>query len=192
MIRLANSGDAQAVAEIYEPIVSRSAISFELVAPTEAEMAARIASTLAGMPWLVYERAGEVVGYAYGSRHRERAAYQWSVDVSVYVGASARRQGIGRALYLSLLGLLRLQGFYTAHAGITLPNPGSVRLHESLGFRAIGIYPAVGYKLSAWHDVGWWQLALRERVGQPLPPIPCEQAQKLPEWNAALACSEKL
>jgi len=116
------------------------------------------------------ERDGRVVGYAYGSKHRDRAAYAWSVDVSVYVDAAHHRAGIGRALYSSLLALLRLQGFYAAHAGITLPNVASVGLHESFGFRLVGIYAKVGYKRSAWHDVGWWQLPLRERKGKPAPP----------------------
>jgi phosphinothricin acetyltransferase len=188
MIRLAEAGDAEAVAEIYRPSVAARAISFEMVPPTAAEMERRIAQTLEVAPWLVYqEPGGKVAGYAYASKHRERAAYQWSVDVSAYVGEAHRRRGIGRALYTSLVALLRLQGFYAAHAGITLPNAASVGLHEALGFRLIGVYPAVGYKLGAWHDVGWWQLALRDRSGEPAPPRSPLEAQRDPGWNAALA-----
>ena len=153
-------------------------------------MEGRIAATLELAPWLVYEdQAGRVAGYAYGSRHRDRAAYQWSVDVSVYVDEAFRRRGIGRALYTTLFPLLRLQGFHAAHAGITLPNSGSVGLHESLGFVPVGIYRGVGYKLSAWHDVGWWQLGLRDRAPDPAPPRPLREAQRDPAWPGALAAN---
>lgn len=119
MIRLATAADAEAVAAIYAPFVARSATSFEFMPPAGDEMATRIASTLAYAPYLVYDRGGEVLGFAYASKHRERAAYQWSVDVSVYVHERAHRHGVGRALYTSLFALLRLQGFCAAHAGIT-------------------------------------------------------------------------
>jgi L-amino acid N-acyltransferase YncA len=109
------------------------------------------------------------------------------VDVSVYVHERARRHGVGRALYTSLFALLRLQGFYAAHAGITLPNPASVGLHEALGFVPVGVYRSVGYKMGAWHDVGWWQLPLRERTGEPAPPLTLAEAQTRPEWPSALA-----
>lgn len=187
MIQLATAADAKAIAQIYAPIVSGTPISFELVPPTEAEMASRVASTLAYAPWLVCVRGGEVVGFAYASKHRERAAYQWSVDVSVYVEERHHRRGIARALYASLLSVLRLQGFYAAHAGISLPNEGSVGFHEALGFRPVGVYRSVGYKLGAWHDVGWWQLPLRERDGEPKPPLSLADAQRSPDWERALA-----
>ena len=103
------------------------------------------------------------------SSHRTRAAYQWSVDVSVYVHERARRRGVGRALYGALFGILRQQGFYSAYAGIALPNPASVRLHESMGFQPVGVYRSVGYKLGAWRDVGWWHLALRPAIEPPAP-----------------------
>jgi phosphinothricin acetyltransferase len=190
MIRLAGPDDAPQVAAIYAPHVTGASTSFEYVPPDAAEMAARIASTLAYAPYLVLETGGAVRGFAYASKHRERAAYQWSVDVSVYVRQDAQRRGVGRALYESLFALLRLQGFYTAHAGITLPNPASVGLHEALGFRPVGVYRAVGFKRGAWHDVGWWQLALRERTGTPDPPRSLAEAQRDPEWGRALAAGE--
>lgn len=125
-------------------------------------MRARIERTLPAYPWLVYERQGEVLGYAYGSRHAERAAYRWSADVSVYVRDDARRMGIGRALYSALLPLLCELGYHQAFAGITLPNAASVGLHQALGFTPVGMFRNVGYKLGTWHDVGWWQMALRD------------------------------
>jgi phosphinothricin acetyltransferase len=188
MIRLANRDDGEAVAAIYRPFVAESAISFEDEPPTAEAMASRVASTVG--PWLVFERDGRVVGYAYGSKHRDRAAYAWSVDVSVYVDIARHRAGIGCALYTSLLALLRLQGFYAAHAGITLPNVASVGLHESFGFRPVGVYPKVGYKRGAWHDVGWWQLTLRERQGEPAPPQSLEALRGHSAWNVALQAGE--
>src|SRR4029079_16629726 len=122
-------------------------------------------------------RGNVILVCACASKHRERAAYQWSVDVSVYIHERARRQGVGRALYTSLFALLRLQGFYSAHAGISLPNRASVGLHEALVFQPVGVYRSVGYKRGAWHDVGWWQLALRERTGTPDPPRSLADAQ---------------
>ncbi len=163
-VRYADPGrDAGACAAIYAPSVNGTAVSFEEVAPSAAEMAARIQATSAVWPWLVAEQDGAIVGYAYGSRHRERPAYRWAVDVSVYVDAAHHRQGIGRALYGPLLALLTAQGFHEACAGIALPNDASVRLHEAVGFRPVGVYREIGFKLGRWWDVGWWQLTLRER-----------------------------
>jgi phosphinothricin acetyltransferase len=184
MIRLARRDDAERVAAIYRPYVTESAISFETEAPIGEEMALRMAAAIG--PWLVLEEGGIVVGYAYGAKHRDRAAYAWSVDVTVYVDAACHRRGIGSALYSSLLALLRLQGFYTAYAGITLPNAPSTGLHEALGFRKVGVYAKVGYKRGAWHDVGWWQLPLRERAGEPAPLCTVEELQRDPLWATSL------
>lgn len=162
IIRTVEDRDIERIAAIYAPYVTGSAISFEIAPPDADTMAQRIGKILAVWPWLVYEREGEVLGYAYGSEHRTRAAYRWDVDVSAYVHPQAHRQGVGRALYTALFDILRLQGFYNAMAGIALPNPASVGLHEAMGFRPVGVYPKAGYKLGRWHDVGWWQLALRE------------------------------
>lgn len=164
-IRLAEARDAPALAAIYAPSVHDSPASFEMVAPDSAEMARRLETNLAFAPWLVLDEGGAngVLGFAYASQHRTRACYQWSVDVTVYVRADQQRRGVGRALYQVLFALLRPQGFYAAHAGITLPNAASVGLHESLGFQRVAVYPAVGFKQGAWHDVGWWQLELRPR-----------------------------
>jgi L-amino acid N-acyltransferase YncA len=137
-IRLATPHNAPGVQAIYTPVVRETAISFEWELPTVDDMGKRIGEVVERMPWLVCEHRGEVLGYAYASPHRVRAAYQWSVDVSVYVHARARRSGVGRGLYRSLLALLVLQGFYHAYAGITLPNPASVGLHGSLGFEPVG------------------------------------------------------
>ena len=185
-IRLATERDAEQVAAIYAPNVTDSIISFESEPPSADEMRRRIEGTLERFPWLVCERHGRVLGYAYAGAHGTRAAYQWSVDVSVYVHWETQRAGVGRALYTSLFAALKLQGFYNAYAGATLPNPASVGLHESVGFRAVGVYRGVGYKLGAWHDVVWWHLALRERVADPDPPAGLPSVLGLDEWDAAL------
>jgi L-amino acid N-acyltransferase YncA len=186
-IRLADERDAGQVAAIYAPNVTDSIISFELKPPTADEMRRRIEGTLLRYPWLVCERRGWVLGYAYAGTHGSRAAYQWSVDVSVYVRQEAHRTGVGRALYASLFGALNLQGFYNAYAGATLPNPASVGLHESVGFRVVGVYRGVGYKMGAWHDVVWWHLPLRERVADPDPPADLPSVVGSEDWEAALA-----
>lgn len=152
-----DSGDAAACAAMYEPFVSASAVSFEIEPPDAAEMARRIEATHA---WLVAETDGRLAGFAYGGSHRARPAYRWATEVSVYVHAEHRRSGLGRALYGELLPLLARRGLQVALAGITLPNPGSVALHETIGFEPVGVYRRIGWKAGAWHDVGWWQLEL--------------------------------
>lgn len=159
-IREARPEDAAAIQAIYAPVVTGTAISFEEVPPTIDEMRERIATTLPTYPYLVAVRDQRVVGYAYASQHRARAAYRWAVDVTVYVAQGERRTGVGRSLYNRLLPLLSRQGFNAAYAGIALPNAGSVGLHERLGFRHIGTFPSVGFKLGQWHDVGYWRLEL--------------------------------
>ena len=186
IIRLATGRDAEQVAAIYAPNVTDKVISFELEPPSGDEMHRRIEATLKRYPWLVCERQGRLLGYAYASAHGSRAAYQWSVDVSVYVHMEAHRTGVGRALYASLMAALELQGFYNAYAGATLPNPASVGLHEAVGFRPVGIYRGVGYKLGAWHDVGWWHLALRERRAEPDPPADLPAVLGSAGWSVAL------
>ncbi len=172
-VRSATEDDAAAIQAIYAPVVRSTFISFETQEPSVEEMRARLRATLSSHPWLVAADGHGIAGYAYASRHRERAAYQWSVDVSVYVDAAHRRSGVGRRLYAALLDGLRVQGFVSAYAGIALPNDASVRLHESFGFLPIGVYRNVGFKLGAWRDVGWWQLALREPPAAPeLPRAP--------------------
>jgi L-amino acid N-acyltransferase YncA len=186
-IRLATERDAEEIAAIYAPNVTDTIISFESEPPTADEMRLRIEGTLERYPWLVCERRGQVLGYAYAGAHGSRAAYRWSVEVSVYVHEEAHRTGVGRALYTSLFAALNLQGFYNAYAGATLPNPASVGLHESVGFRPVGVYRGVGYKLGAWHDVGWWHLPLRERVANPEPPADLPSVLGSEGWDAALA-----
>jgi L-amino acid N-acyltransferase YncA len=170
VVRVATPDDAEPIREIYAPSILDSATSFETVLPSIDDMAQRVASTLAVFPWLVAVNEGAVVGYAYAAPHQARAAYAWSVNVSVYIAPAWHRRGIGRLLYVELFEGLRAQGFYTAFAGITLPNAASVGLHESLGFTHVGTYHNVGYKAGAWRDVGWWEKPLQAPAGEPSPP----------------------
>jgi phosphinothricin acetyltransferase len=172
--------DGAACAAIYAPFVSDSAASFEAEPPDAGEMSTRIAVYAASHPWLVAEHDGGVVGFAYATSHRARAAYRWAADVSVYIDPDHHRRGLGRALYAALFDLLRRQRLLVACAGITLPNDASVALHESLGFAPVGIYRAIGWKAGGWRDVGWWQLALGARGDggpppEPLPPQTLDQ-----------------
>jgi L-amino acid N-acyltransferase YncA len=157
--------DAAACAEIYAPSVETTPISFEVVAPDAAEFAARIARFSATHQFLVAEEGGEgdapeVVGYAYACRWKERPAYDWSVETSVYVGAAHQGKGVGRALLEELIARLRAQGYRMAVAGITLPNPASIALHERLGYELSGTMRDIGWKQGGWRDVGYWQLRL--------------------------------
>jgi phosphinothricin acetyltransferase len=164
--------DAAAVAAIYRDAVETTIASFEEVAPSADAMAGRMRSVLARTPWLVFEDGGLVRGYAYASPHQDRAGYRWSVNISVYVAGGHRGAGIGRALYDELLALLRRQGFVNAYAGIALPNPASVALHEGIGMRRTALYQRVGFKFGAWHDVAWFALRLADPAGVPPEPIP--------------------
>lgn len=186
-IRLATENDAAGIAEIYRPIVLNTPISFEIEPPDEDEFRRRIQSTLPAYPWLVCELDGRIAGYAYGGRHSVRAAYQWSVDSSVYIHSDFRRRGIGQGLYVSLFRILIAQGYFSAYAGVTLPNPGSVGLHESAGFKMVGVYHNVGYKMGAWHDVGWWEMTLQPYVLDPRPPLSLAQVQADPSWQDMLS-----
>lgn len=168
-IRVASAEDAGQIRAIYAPYVESSSISFETEVPDIETMRARIARLLPTYPWLACADGERIVGYAYASPHNERAGYRWSAQVTAYVHADFHRGGIGKRLYAALCTLLRAQGCVNAFGGIALPNAASVALHESFGFRRCATYRNAGYKLGAWHDVGWWQLELR-----PLPALPAE------------------
>ena len=156
IIRRASAGDADGVFAIYRPIVEETAISFETVAPSPAELTRRISAANAHHVWLVAESEGAVAGYAYATGHRARHAYRYSVETSVYVHPSHHGRGVGSALYRRLIAELETLGFFHAYAGITLPNDASMALHGRAGFRRIGTFPCVGFKFGRWHDVSWW------------------------------------
>jgi L-amino acid N-acyltransferase YncA len=172
-LRAATPGDAAAIAGIYAPFVTASAVSFETEPPDAEAMRARIEAGGALYPWIVGEAGdGSLLGYAYGARFRDRPAYRFTVEISVYLRAGAAGRGLGRRLYEPLLAVLEAQGFTQAIAAITLPNEASVRLHERLGFERAGVYRQVGWKLGQWHDVGLWQRPLAKAKTPPDEPRP--------------------
>jgi L-amino acid N-acyltransferase YncA len=173
IIRAARVADAAEIAQIYQPFVTDSVITFETDPPDAAEIARRM-NARPLLPWLVAEDDGALLGYAYCSPYRARSAYRWSLDCTVYIRVGQHRHGVGRRLYERLFSEARELGHVAVHAGIALPNAASVGLHESFGFQPIGVHPNVGYKLGGWHDVGWWQLLLL-----PLPEHPAEPR----EWS---------
>jgi phosphinothricin acetyltransferase len=173
IVRIADPDrDAAAVAAIYRPAIETTIASFEEVPPDTAEMARRMRTILARTPWLVMDDGSSVAGYAYAGPHKERRGYRWSVDISVYVADGHQGRGIGRRLYDELLAILRRQRFVNAYAGIALPNPASVALHEAIGMRRVGVYERIGFKMGAWHDVAWYGLRLTDPSGPPPEPIP--------------------
>lgn len=175
LVRPAGPDDAAAVAAVYAPLVRASYATFEQVPPTPEQVAARMTSE-PRLPWLVATDGDAVLGFAYAGRHQERAAYRWSVNVSVYLHDDARGRGVGRALYDRLLPELTATGLRRAFALIALPNPTSVALHESSGFTPCGLLPAVGHKLGAWRDVAYYTVALADDDGaaptEPRPWLP--------------------
>lgn len=156
VLRAADRSDAGACLAIYAPIIENSHTSFEERVPSEAEFGDRIAEYSAGHDWLLAERDGEVLGYAYTCPHRERAAYSIACECSVYVAESAQRTGLARRLYQEVLARAAARGLHRVYAIITLPNPISVAFHESLGFRPLAHFPEAGRKFDRFWDVGWW------------------------------------
>ena len=170
VIRSASERDGAACAAIYAPYVTDTAVTFEIDPPGADEMAGRIATAARTHAWLVLEDEGRVVGYAYGSPFKARAAYRWASEVSIYLEPGRRRTGAGRALYEALFSRLAERGFRTVVAGMTLPNEASVGLHTAMGFEAVGTYRHIGWKHDAWHDVAWMQRTIRDDPNPPSEP----------------------
>jgi phosphinothricin acetyltransferase len=170
-IRMALPADAGGILEIYAPHVKDSFCTFESEVPSLEEMEDRIHKAIQYRPWIVCVIDKTIAGYVYASAHRDRAAYQWSCECSVYTKNEFQGIGIGYQMYKILFQLLKLQGYKTVYAGITLPNEGSIRLHEKIGFTHFATYENVGYKLGHWKDVGWWKLQLNRYNQKPSPPL---------------------
>jgi L-amino acid N-acyltransferase YncA len=167
-VRDANEHDAEACAAIYAPYVTDTTVTFEYEPPSAAEMARRIAAAQRAHAWVVLEDDGRVVGYAHAGPYKERAAYRWSSEVSVYLEMGRRRSGRGRMLYGALFERLAERGFRTLVAGMTLPNDASEGLHRAMGFEPIGIFRRVGWKHGQWRDVAWAQRSLGADDGPPV------------------------
>jgi L-amino acid N-acyltransferase YncA len=167
MIRIACDKDAAAIHAIYAPCVRDGVATFETEVPSIDTMRERMHSRLQHYPWLVWEEAGDVLAYAYAGRFRERAAYDWIAETSIYVHADAQRLGIARRLYGTLLDVMQLQSINQAVGVITLPGTISVKFHQSLGFAPAGVWQKAGWKLNQWWDVGVWQKQLQAPASPP-------------------------
>lgn len=182
-IRLATPADAAGLLAIYGPYIENTSLTFETELPSLAAFEERIRHYLTQWPWLVYESNGQIAGYAYATRHRERTAYQWCTESSIYLADDWKGHRLGQALYEALFVILEKQGFRNVYAVINLPNEPSVRFHEKCGFRYFATYENVGYKLGRWKNVGWWKLSLNDYGDEPAPPVPFSSLDKsfLPE-----------
>lgn len=170
-IRIVKFEDTQAILDIYAPHVSEGTTSFEMTIPSHAQMWERISTYLNHAPWIVMEIDGDIAGYAYASEHRARAAYDWAIEVSVYVHPDHQRKGVGRKLYACLFELIKAQGYCTVIAGITMPNTPSEHIHQAMGFQLIGTYHKVGYKHGDWRDTRWYELDMNPNNSPPKPII---------------------
>jgi L-amino acid N-acyltransferase YncA len=167
LLRAARPADAPALLEIYAPFVRDTAVSFEAQVPSVKEMEQRIAKAQTQWAFIVAQEQGTLLGYAYATQLRERAAYRFSCETSVYLASQAQGRGIASALYRQLIDELQKLGYCNAFAAIALPNTASVKLHETIGFAPCGVFPRAGWKFGQWHDIGWWHKALLLQPIQP-------------------------
>ncbi len=190
-IRLINETDAQAVLGIYKYYVDHTIISFEYEAPSLAEYSQRISVNTEKYPWLVCLYNNKIIGFAYGSTHRYRTAYQWSPESTIYLAPDFQSKGIGRILYKTLFEILKLQGYYNVFAGVALPNQKSIAFHQAMGFKEIGIFKKVGYKHGNWHDTHWFHLSLNEHILEPKNPIELKEVLLNDEFALILNSANK-
>jgi phosphinothricin acetyltransferase len=190
MSRLVEETDAPSIHSIYSPYVRETAISFEQSPPSVEEIKQRIREKRGRYPWLVCAHEDTIVGYSYAGPIRKRAAYQWSVESSVYVVPDYQRHGVARGLYETLFAILKLQGYYNVYAGTALPNPASTAFHKAMGFEPIDVYESVGYKNGEWHDVKWWQKSLGERPANPDLPRSVQEVREQNQWDDITTAGE--
>ena len=180
MIRSVRPEDAKQILDIYAPIIENSHWSFELEVPSEKAFRERINNISSAFPYLIIEQEGRVVGYAYATRLRERAAYIPSVETSIYLHPDVHGKGLGRSLYGTLIKVLELAGYSQFYAGASLPNAVSAAFHERVGFKPVGIWPKVGYKFGQWWDVGWWHRERIDPITDPMIVMPIEELRSDP------------
>lgn len=183
MIRMATAADVPAILDVYRPFIEKTAYTFEYAVPTEAEFAARFAGIHRFYPWLVWEEAGRVAGYAYADRAFERAAYQWCADLSIYLSPEARGKGVGRRLYRLLEEFLRRQGYCLAYGIVTSANAGSCAFHQAMGYREAARFDRCGWKFGRWYGTVWYEKELRAEPPA-APPIGWRQLPDPPALDA--------
>jgi phosphinothricin acetyltransferase len=166
-VRAVDAGDAAAIARIYNHYIQTTVITFEEQTLSDAAMAQRIADVSAlGLPWLVAEEDGQLLGYAYATRWKPRTAYRYSVEITVYMAPGSAGKGLGTALYAELFRQLRALGVHAAVGGIALPNEASIALHEKVGMKKIGEFEQIGFKQGRWLNVGYWQIVFDDNAAQ--------------------------
>ena len=191
-IRLAREGDFDSILEIYAPFITDTVITFEYEVPTQAEFAKRIKDIQIKYPWLICAVDGNVVGYAYASQFNERSAYDWSVDFSIYIKPEFQGKNLGKALYFALLELLKLQGYYNAYAGVTLPNIKSEGLHQAFGFKEAGIFYNAGFKFGDWYHVKWFELKIQGYSLKPAMPKTIGEINNTFAFNEVISKAEQM
>ena len=192
IMRQATMADAEAILNIYAKYISDTTVSFEIEVPTVEEFQKRMEKIQAQFPWLVCEIDGVVAGYAYASKHAQRAAYRWSADLSVYIDEKYHRRHMADALYTAIYAMLKAQGYYTVYAGVSTPNPKSEAFHLAQGFAVVGVYPNVGYKLGKWCTLTWYGLSLQDYSEEPQEPKALKAALTEQEIKEILADSVQL
>lgn len=190
-IKLIDETDANDVLAIYKYYVEHTYISFEYEAPSIEEFTQRIQVNTEKYPWLVCLYKNKIIGFAYGSTHRYRTAYQWSPESTIYLAVDFHTKGIGRILYNTLFEILKIQGYFNVFAGIALPNNNSIGFHQAMGFEEIGIFKNVGYKHGNWHDTHWFQLSLNEHTLEPKNPIELKEVLLKDEFAIILNSANK-
>lgn len=176
-ISIINEDDIAGVLDIYTPYIVNTAVTFEYEVPEIETFKKRIKNYTSQYPWLVMKDGNNIAGYAYASPYRERSAYQWVAECSIYINNQYKKKGVGTQLYTALLELLKAQGIHRLYALITIPNDASVLFHEKIGFKYFATFKNVGYKNSKWHDVGWWEITLHSTT-TPSALIPFSQFSK--------------
>nr|WP_295946720.1 GNAT family N-acetyltransferase [uncultured Agathobaculum sp.] len=186
ILRPATEDDAAEMLALYAPYVIQTTVSSEYEPPSLEEFLGRMRSYTTRLPWLTCTVDGEIVGYGYASPHRTRAAYQWSVETSIYVAPEWHRHGIAGAIYAALFELLSMQGYYNIYVGITSPNERSMKFHKAMGFIISGAYQESMYKFGQWRDVLWMGKSLRPHEGEPQPTVPFPEIKDSPLVGRAL------
>jgi L-amino acid N-acyltransferase YncA len=174
-IRTATVADAEKLLAVYAPYILHTANTFEYDVPSLQAFEEKVEKITAKYPWLLCERNGELLGYAYGSTHRERTAYQWCAESTVYLAEKHHRKGVARVLYAALFDMMKLQGYYSIYASILSTNTASVAFHRAVGFEDIGLFKNIGYKLGEWHSNIWMQYFLQAHKPEPHTPTPAPE-----------------
>lgn len=177
-VRLANPDDAKELLKIYEPYVKNTTVTFECDVPTIEEFQERIQNTLQQYPYLVALIDGKIIGYAYASQFKNRKAYQYSVETSIYIENNEKRKGIGNILYRVLEKILSIQNITNLNACIAYPNRGSIHFHEKEGFQMVAHFHECGYKFEEWHDMIWMEKRIGSHNEKPNEIVPFSKINK--------------